>query len=146
MNEKLNIPDFNNLTKDKVISMEEKIDNITSEEALKIIENFPDFNKVMSSVLTDYKNIIGDTNISGEGFKSFKEVFTKLTDQIEEKLCNTNMTTEDKLWIIDSMLKVVRITDSRNKDDKKFIIILSTIKAIATQTTATELLYFVSKN
>ena len=146
MNKKLNISDFNELTKDKVILMEEMIDSIASEDAFKIIENFPDFNKVMSSILTDYKDIICDTNINDDIYKSFKEAFAKLTDQIEEKICDNNLLTEDKLWVIDSMLKVVRITDSGNKDDKKFILVLATLKAIAAQTTASELLYLASKS
>ena len=47
--------------------------------------------------------------------------------------------------VIDYMVRIVRVTDNGNKNDKKFICIMAVLKAIATQTTALELLHFINK-
>ena len=71
-----------------------------------------------------------------EIYKAFYEAFFELAKEIEAKLVSDNLSTKDKLWIIDSMLKIVKITDAGNPNDKRFIIIMAVLKAIATKSLA----------
>lgn len=55
---KLNIENFRNLTKDKVITMASMLDKMDPEVAKKAIEQFPEFSNTAKEMLKEYKDTL----------------------------------------------------------------------------------------
>lgn len=52
--QQLNIPDFQHITKDKIMTFASMLQNMEPEVAKKALEQFPEFAKMALEVLKDY--------------------------------------------------------------------------------------------
>lgn len=143
--EKLGIESFNELTKDKVLKLGDFINDLGSETAKSILEEFPDFTKVIEEILSKYKTIFRDEMKDINIFSDWYNLINEITDTIYEKLDKGDLSFEEKEYIIITMLSLVRLTDNGNKKDRQFINIMTVLKSIATKTVSSELLCFVNK-
>ena len=136
---------FGKLTKEKILEMESRLDKLDDVTAKRILNNFPNFINTIKEILDEYKETALNGISDDKRFLPFCDAFNSLSDKIQDKLNKDELSFEEKMDVIDYMVRIVRVTDNGNKNDKKFICIMAVLKAIAAQRAASELLYFTSK-
>lgn len=125
---KLNIEDFRHLTKDKVISMATMLDKMDPEVAKKAIEQFPEFTKTMRQIIADYRKSIDEgMKQNTEGVKSFYYTCDDIISSCQRLIENDELSFEERRYILDQMVVVAKMKDEKNTEDKKFIIMMSSL-------------------
>lgn len=142
----LSIDNFGELTKGKILELESMIDKLDYITAKRILDDFPSFKKTIKEILDEYKEMALNGVADNKRFLPFSDAFNSLAYKIQDKLNKDKLSFEEKIYVIGCMVRIVRVIDNRNKNDKQFICIMAVLKAIATQTTASELLYFADKS
>lgn len=119
---KLNITDFRSLSKDKIIEFVSLLPRMDKDEALAIINQFPnysDMSKVMINQMTNLCNnaIKSDENTHKEIIQSYKSVLLTL----QEELKNEQLTPQDKDKINCQMLEIINGMSAKDSERKKLI-------------------------
>lgn len=122
---KLNIENFRNLTKDKVITMASMLDKMDPEVAKKAIEQFPEFSNTAKEMLKEYKDTLDkglETN--KESVESYYSVCKVTIETLQKQLENEELSFEERKYIIDKMLEVSKMMSEKDSENKKFIAIM----------------------
>ena len=119
---KLCITDFRSISKDKIIEIVSLLPKMSKEEALAIINQFPnysDMSKVMVNQMTEMCNsaIMSDEHTHKEIIECYKSVLLTL----QEELKNEQLTPEDKDKINNQMLEVINGMSAKDSERKKLI-------------------------
>lgn len=119
---KLGIPDFRHMTKDKIIQFASCLPQMDPEVAKKALEQFPEFAKSVTEIVSYYKDIVykglGD-NLSS--VNSFYAMCDAIVDSLKDQLHDENLTFEEKSIIIDKMIELARMKADKDTENKKFI-------------------------
>lgn len=123
---KLNIENFRNLTKDKVITMASMLDKMDPEVAKKAIEQFPEFSNTAKEMLKEYKDTL-DKGLekNKESVESYYSVCKVTIETLKKQLENEELSFEERKYIIDKMLEVSKKMSEKDPENKKFIAIMS---------------------
>lgn len=123
---KLNIENFRNLTKDKVITMASMLDKMDPEVAKKAIEQFPEFSNTAKEMLKEYKDTL-DKGLekNKESVESYYSVCKVTIETLKKQLENEELSFEERKYIIDKMLEVSKKMSEKDSENKKFIAIMS---------------------
>ena len=120
--EKLDIPDFRYMTKDKVIALASMYDRLDPKVAMKAIEQFPDFTSVMRESIKDLTGTVEEGIKSGEkGTAECLLACRQMLNTLDKVLDDDQLTFEEKERIIDTMKDVLNMMDKVQKDQKHFI-------------------------
>ena len=134
---KLDITDFRHLTKEKVISMATMLDKMDPEVAKKALEQFPEFSSTMKQIFSDYKQMLDEgMKQNAESVKSYYETCDAIIATCQKELDRGDLAFEERCYILDQMLAVAKMKGDKNSEDKRFIIVLSTLGGIALTFTA----------
>lgn len=130
--EKLGIEDFYHLTKDKVIKMASMIDKMDPEVAKKALEQFPDFANTAKEMLSDYKSTL-DTILetNKESVQAFYGTCNSMIESLQKQLEVESLTFDERKYIIDKMLEISKMIESKDSENKKFLVTLALIGATA---------------
>lgn len=131
---KLGIPDFRHLTKDKVISMASKsmMDKMDPEVAKKIIEQFPNFSETMKDILHECRDWLDNALQSNEdSVKSVYGTCDNIINSLQGELENKNLSFEEKKYIFDKMIEVLKIKTDKDSENKRFITAMTVLGAVA---------------
>lgn len=139
---KLDIPDFRHLTKDKVIHMASLLDKMDPEVAKKALEQFPNFSGVMKDVLCEYKNSLDVAyEQNSESIKSYYYTCDEIIVTCQKMLdTNQELSFEQKRQVIDLMLQVAKLKEEKDSENKRFLATLSVTFTVALGITAGVLL------
>ena len=123
---KLNIDDFRQLTKDKVITMASMLDTMDPEVAKKALEQFPEFSNTAKEMLNEYKETLEKGLESNqESVQSYYDSCKCTIESLQKQLEDENISFEEKKHIIDKMLEISKMMGEKDSENKKFIIIMS---------------------
>lgn len=139
---KLGICDFRHLTKDKVVSLVSKsmIDKLDPEVAKKIIEQFPNFSETMKDILHDYKEWMNSVLLSNENsVNSFYNSCDNIINSLQKELEKDVLTVEEKKYVFEKMIEVAKIKKEKDSENKKFLVAMGTLVAVAFGVVATHL-------
>lgn len=118
----LGIEDFRHLTKDKVISMATLIDRMNPDVAKKAIEQFPDFAKTMQQVFNEHKKMLDNAlETNAESVKSYYENCDSIIASCQDILKAEKITFEERKYILEKMIEVVKMKGEKDTENKKFI-------------------------
>lgn len=129
---KLGVNSFNEITKNKVISMGSMLDKMDPEVAKKALEQFPNFSQTVQEITKDYKDTL-DKNVQSND-KSVQEYYgvcKSIIATLEKMALDENLTFDEKKYIIEKMLEVERMINVKDSENKAFIKTMSTIGLIA---------------
>lgn len=119
---KLGIEDFRHLTKDKVIQLASMLDKMDPEVAKKALEQFPDFSKTVSEIVTSYQDSIdkglasNDTSVASS-YKAYDTVLDALRDELKKE----DLSFEQRKEILDKMAEIADSVAEKDSENKKFI-------------------------
>lgn len=134
---KLGIEDFRRLTKDKVITMASMLDKMDPEVAKKAIEQFPNFSNTMKEILHDYKESLNKAlESNADSVKSFYDSCDMMINSLQEDLKRNDHTFEEKKYIIDKIMELIKIKGEKDSENKRFIVTLAGFGLVAVGTAA----------
>lgn len=120
---KLGIPDFRHMTKDKIVAFATMLPKMDPEVAKKALEQFPEFSKTATEIVTCYKEMVE------KGFEkdtasvnSFYLTCDSIVDTLKEQLQDENLTFEQKQIIIEKMIELAKMKADKDTENKRFII------------------------
>ena len=126
---KLGIEDFRHITKEKVVDMATMWDKMDSEVAIKALEQFPDFSNTMKEMLSDYIVSVEQDRISNDdSVKSFHESCDLIIKSLQEELDKKDLSFEQKNFIFDSMITLVKMKSEKDSENKKYLIATQILK------------------
>lgn len=119
---KLGIPDFRHMTKDKIAHFASALPRMDSEVAKAALEQFPEFAESATEIVSYYKDVVykgfGENTAS---VNSFYAMCDAVKDILHEQLQDENLTSEEKLVIIDKIMELTKMTAEKDSENKKFI-------------------------
>lgn len=125
---KLNIEDFRQLTKDKVITMASMLDKMDPEVAKKALEQFPEFSNTAKEMLSGYKDTLEKGLESNqESVLSYYDSCKSIIEVLQKQLEVENLSFEERKYIIDKMLEVSKMMGEKDSENKKFIAIMGSL-------------------
>ena len=134
---KLDIPDFRHLTKEKVMSMATMLDKMDPEVAKKALEQFPEFAKTMQHILSEYKQSLDNgMKQNAEGVKSYYDTCDAIIASCQKELDKGELSFEERRFILDQMVLIAKMKGDKNSEDKRFIATMSVIGLAAIGLTA----------
>lgn len=132
--DRLDIPDWRHITKDKVIDLAAMLPKMDPEVAKSALAQFPEFAKTSLELAHDYKTIFMQIleDCSGHDHAMY-DIYNKMLDESIEILHRDNISFEQEMYVMDIMFKVSDAAAKYAKEDKQFkaaIMALATIGAI----------------
>ncbi len=129
---KLNIENFKDLTKDKVITMASMLDKMDPEVAKKALEQFPNFSNTVKEMLGGYMNILNKgIDANKESVKMYYDLCNSIIGSLQKMLDDENLSFEERKYIVDKMLEVSKMMGEKDSENKKFNFALVAIGATA---------------
>ena len=118
--EKLGIPDFRHMTKEKVMSFASMLQDMEPEVAQKALEQFPEFTRTALEALQDYKGIIEKAQDTASASSKqcldlYQEVIQALKVCLKEEL-----PFEEKKYYIEKMMEVAKMAEAKDTEGKHF--------------------------
>ena len=135
--DKLKIPDFRHLTKDNVMDLVTELHEIDPEVAMKILEQFPEFAKVMTEVLVDYRQQL-DQILESDN-KGDKEFIDTSNHEIEmlESLLSDDLSFDQKMEIFDRVDGIREGIKEHLSEKRHFMMGLAKVGLVAIGTVIT---------
>lgn len=131
---KLGIESWRNLSKDKVVKFAAMMPDMDKEVMLKVIDQFPEFTKYASDLLASlHETVQKSMDVNSEDYKASLEIIKETQFIYKELLVKDGITSEERLLIINKLSDLTKSVESMDKENKKFIKILTseTVKATA---------------
>lgn len=119
--EKLNIPDFRHITKDKIMSFTSLLNQMDPEVAKTALQQFPEFAQMSSQVIACYKDIVTATIKSND--ESAKSFMKSCDDVIEilKPLVNEKIPNNEKQEIIKTIMDILRMKQEKDTENKEWL-------------------------
>lgn len=120
---KLGIPDFRHMTKDKIVAFATMLPKMDSEVAKKALEQFPEFAKTATEIVSYYKEMIEKGfDYNDASVKSFYLTCDAIIEILNEQLKDGNLTFEEKQIVIDKMIELAKMKADKDAENKYFIL------------------------
>ena len=120
---KLCIPDFRHMSKDKIIQFASMLPKMDPEVAKKAFEQFPEFAKTTTEIVSYYKEIVNksfDENTAS--VNSFYTMCDSIIETLQEQLKDEKLTFQEKNIIIDKMIELAHMKADKDTENKKFLL------------------------
>ena len=99
--ERLDIPDFRHITKDKVMKFASMLDKMEPDVAKKAIEQFPEFAHMAFAALKEYHEVMDKTLDSNDkSTKRCYDVYDEVVSALKACLKQENLSFEEKEYYI----------------------------------------------
>lgn len=118
---KLDIQDFRNITKDKVMGFVSILPNMDTEVAKKAIEQFPEFIKFSTEAFKDYRGVLEKTlNANEESSKACFDMYEKVLSILEKCSLKEDISFEEKKYYFDKMFEIIQMVEKKDSENKAF--------------------------
>ncbi|MGR6973902.1 hypothetical protein ACU639_30620 [Streptomyces cynarae] len=118
----LGIDSWRNLSKDNMIRFVAMMPDMSTEVALKIVEQFPTFKdfalNVVDAIKTSHESTLSANQQSEE---HVHRAFQDLRDTIKNELDKGDLTWEQRKKLIDKMQETVREESQKDSENKRFL-------------------------
>lgn len=119
--EKLDIPDFRHITKDKVMEFASMLNKMEPDVAKKAIEQFPEFARMALAALKDYRAVMDKTlDSSDKSTKRCYDIYDEVVSALKACLKQDNLPFEEKKYYIEKMMEVARMSEKKDSENKHF--------------------------
>ena len=123
---KLGIESWRNLSKDKVVKFAAMMPDMDKEVMLKVIDQFPEFTKYASDLLASlHETVQKSMDVNNDSYKASLEIIKESQYIYKELLLKDDITTEERILIINKLSDLTKVVESMDKDNKKFIRMLN---------------------
>ena len=120
---KLGIPDFRHMSKDKIIQFASMLPKMDPEVAKKAFEQFPEFAKTATDIVSYYKEIVyKGFDENSASVNSFYAMCDAINETLKEQLKDESLSFEEKSIIIDKMIELAHMKADKDTENKKFIV------------------------
>ncbi|MEU9379752.1 hypothetical protein AB0D38_01545 [Streptomyces sp. NPDC048279] len=118
----LGIDSWRNLSKDKMIRFVAMMPDMSTEVALKIVEQFPTFKDFASNVVDAIKSSHESTLSANQQSQEYvHRAFQDLRDIIKNELDKGDLTGEQRIRLIEKMQEAVREESLKDSENKRFL-------------------------
>jgi hypothetical protein len=112
----LEISDFRDLKKDKMIPFMSKLSGMNPDVAKKAIEQIPEFSKVAVEALKEYRDIYEKTiTINRESNASCLKTYDIILEELK-KILEKDVPFEEKMEVIKRMVEVAQLKDEKETE------------------------------
>ncbi|TDT71507.1 hypothetical protein EV215_0883 [Hypnocyclicus thermotrophus] len=119
--QRLDIPDFRHITKDKVMTFASMLQNMEPEVAKKALEQFPEFAKMTLEVLKDYKGVMEKTlDENSASSKQCYDIYNEVMDALKSCLAKDHVPFDEKKYYIEKMMEIAKMAESKDTENKEF--------------------------
>lgn len=117
---KLRIPDFRHMTRDKVMSFASMLQRMDPEVAKKALEQFPNFKDLAIDIVTHYKAIVEkvfeENRISQQ---AFYDACNSILESLKKELDNNEIDSEERDRIENKMIEVAGMIAEKDRENKE---------------------------
>ena len=116
---KLDIQDWRNLSKDKVIEFVSMMPDMDKEVMFEVIKKFPEFTKFGKNILDSLNE--SAKQLSESNSKDLKEYMKFINETqliLRQELNKENITNNEKVYIINQIMKLAEMVKDMDKDNK----------------------------
>lgn len=118
---KLDIQDFRDITRDKVMGFVSILPNMDTEVAKKAIEQFPEFIKFSTEAFKDYRGVLEKTlNANEESSKACFDMYEKVLSILEKCSLKEDISFEEKKYYFDKMFEIIQMVEKKDSENKAF--------------------------
>jgi hypothetical protein len=118
----LDIDNFRNMSKDKIMEFVSAIPNMDKDVAIKIIDQFPAYTELANNMLAQLNTMCSNAmKENGESQKEAIEVYKKILDDLGELLKKDTITAEERLQITEQMITVADRISAKDTENKDFL-------------------------
>lgn len=118
---KLDIQDFRDITKDKIMGFVSILPNMDTEVAKKAIEQFPEFIKFSTEAFKDYRGVLEKTlNANEESSKACFDMYEKVLSILEKCSLKEDISFEEKKYYFDKMFEIIQMVEKKDSENKAF--------------------------
>ena len=119
---KLNIPNFRHMTKDKVMDFASMMHDMDPAVAIKAIEQFPHFAKLIEGTLRDYESTVRKAiDANNESDKQCMRNYTIIIDTLKAFSERDDIDIETRIHLVELMVQVVEKADQKDRENKVFL-------------------------
>jgi len=120
--EKLNISDFNQITKENIKPFTKMYQQMDPDVATKALEQLPNFVNIINESLKIHKETIDNILVNNrDNMKSFNDLCEQLMTSLQNELNNDYITFEQKQFIMTQMGNLINIVDQKDSENKNFL-------------------------
>ena len=120
---KLGVKKFSEVSADKALSFSSMLPNINPEVAKKALEQFPEFVKFASNIISEYKGIVlRGYDESSKTTKAYLDSCNKILESLQKELDKPLLSEKKRDKIINKMIEVAVMIDKKDNDTKKYVI------------------------
>ena len=118
----LGVPDFRHIGKDQVMKLASIYDKMDPEVAKKVIEQIPEFTKIIREGLVEYKDVIDKMiDSSNDNARSFYNNCQMVLNSLQNELDKGDLSQENKADIFDRMNNILRTEAEFKKQHDEFL-------------------------
>ena len=119
--QKLDIPNFRHMSKEKIMEFTSLIPNMEPEVAKCALQQFPNFTQMASQVVSCYKDVMLETLKSNSlSTKSFMESCDTVIDALKP-LLNEKLSFNQKKEIIDKIMEILKMKNDKDSEQKQWL-------------------------
>lgn len=120
--EKLDIPNFKRMGKDKITDFCKMIPNMETGVMRSAFEQFPDFAKTSTAIMIQYKEMVGTlAKENSTNMKSFNESCDLIISYLGPLIQKRRIKRKERKEIIDTMMQVLQMKSEKDKDNKNWL-------------------------
>lgn len=120
---RLDISDFSQMTEDKAPLFASILPDMDPEIAKKALEQFPDFSKMATNLVSEYSSVVKKAMEEGTAStKVYYDSCAKVLDSLQKELDKKFLLPKRREKIIDKMIEVANMIDRKDSEHKNFIL------------------------
>lgn len=117
---KLDIPDFRHLSKEKIMTFFSMLSNMDPEVAKKAIEQFPAYADAVKEVVSEYMAFFSKAlNDNTESVRAYYSICDTILAQLSKMLEQDELSFEEKSYIIEKMVEIESRVYEKDTENKK---------------------------
>lgn len=119
---KLDIPDFRHMSKDKVMTFVSMLNSMEPEVAKKAIEQFPEFSRMTLEALQDYKGVMEKSiDANSVSSKQCFDIYNEIVSALKKCLECPDLSFEEKKYYIEQMKEIAQMSGAKDSENKSFL-------------------------
>lgn len=119
---KLGVKKFSEVSADKALSFSSMLPHINPEVAKKALEQFPEFVKFASNIVSEYKEVVlKGYDESSKTTKAYLDSCNKILESLQKELDKPFLSERKRDKIISKMIEVAAMIDRKDNDTKRYV-------------------------
>lgn len=120
---KLDIPDFRHLSKEKAMQLVSMIPKMDRDVAMKALEQYPKLLDVSIDTVKQYKEaILKVLDSNDKSMEAQYKALDTLSRALEEELKRDELSTADRMFIIEQLSAIPKMAKGIDADNKRFLL------------------------